>query len=198
MRFEFKKTIEKTTEAQNAEMPSTSSSPPKTKLVWVRDKKKSEKIHTSLPAVTLSVRSISDELQEARSELASRARQIQDLCALTSTLRVLIVKINSDSFDKEDLDSVMPPAVYPTRANGCRDGLEFIRETVHGAKPVLVSLFREKLKAQSELNQVSTALGEIKITCAEDTALLPDNQLTFENFTGMVETVSRVTEVEDE
>lgn len=90
-----------------------------------------------------------------KAELIQRADQVNQLCALATTVKALIIKIQTGQFRSGDFGTIEPPRVHMTARGGCNDGIEFISEVLHDVKPVLISLCRDRLQLEREIKEFS-------------------------------------------
>lgn len=123
---------------------------------WIR--KTPEKPKSKIESPSSQARNLVEKKDSYSAELRARAEGINNLCAAASTLRALAIKVGSGSFQESDLASVQTPDVLYIARDGCESGIKFVQDTLLDLKPLIISLYRDKLKAERALDEVEEAI----------------------------------------
>jgi len=163
------------------------------KKEWVRSRPSSS--DSEKPTPVLTMQGILSKSTEHKAELLQRAEQINQLCALASTVRALGIKIQTKKFQAKDFEDVKPPQIHMTNRGGCNEGVEFIGDVLHETKSILIELCQENLRLGRENREFNTMIQT-------HSSILDDGGFAqaHEDLNGpsLVEFTSRLTIVDDE
>lgn len=163
------------------------------KKEWVRSRPLSS--DSERPAPTSTMQGILAKGAEHRAELLQRAEQVNQLCALASTVRALGIKIQTKKFQAKDFEDVKPPQIHMTNRGGCSDGVEFIGDVLHETKSLLIELCQENLRLGRENMEFNTLI-QTHSSILDDGGFAPAHADL--NGPSLVEFTSRLTIGDDE